>query len=80
MSDRMKIGIGDVDYSELSRSLKFTVVLNDKAIRYINETLLMNDSPAKEDTVSAARDILLRGIMTDLSRGGMRRMPKGDDQ
>ena len=80
MSDRMKIGIGDVDYSELSRSLKFTVVLNDKAIRYINETLLMNDSPSKEDTVSAARDILLRGIMTDLTRGGMRRMPKGDDQ
>ena len=80
MSDRMKISIGDVDYSELSRSLKFTVVLNDKAIRYINETLLMNDSPSKEDTVSAARDILLRGIMTDLTRGGMRRMPKGDDQ
>ena len=80
MSDRMKIGVGDVEYSELSRSLKFTVVLNDKAIRYINETLLMNDSPSKEDTVSAARDILLRGIMTDLTRGGMRRMPKGDDQ
>ena len=80
MSDRMKIGIGDVDYSELSRSLKFTVVLNDKAIRYINETLLMNDSPSTEDTVSAARDILFRGIMTDLTRGGMRRMPKGDDQ
>ena len=40
MSDRMKIGVGDVEYSELSRSLKFTVVLNDKAIRYINETLL----------------------------------------
>ena len=80
MSDRMKIGIGDVDYSERSRSLKFTVVLNDKAIRYINETLLMNDSPSTEDTVSAARDILFRGIMTDLTRGGMRRMPKGDDQ
>ena len=80
MSDRMKIGVGDVEYSELSRSLKFTVVLNDKAIRYINETLLMNDSPSTEDTVSAARDILFRCIMTDLTRGGMRRMPKGDDQ
>ena len=80
MSDRMKIGIGDVDYNDLSRSLKFTIVLNEKAIRYINETLLMNDSPSTEDTVSAARDILFRGIMTDLTRGGMRRMPKGDDQ
>ena len=80
MSDRMKIGVGDVEYSELSRSLKFTVVLNDKAIRYINETLLMNDSPSNEDTVSAARDILLRGIMSDLTRGGMRVMPKGDNQ
>ena len=76
----MNIGVGYVEYSELSRSLKFTVVLNDKAIRYINETLLMNDSPSTEDTVSAARDILFRGIMTDLTRGGMRRMPKGDDQ
>ncbi len=80
MSDRMKIGIGDVDYSDLSRSLKFTMVLNDKAIRYINETLLMNDSPSSEDTVAAARDILFRGIMTDLTRGGMRRKPKGEDQ
>ena len=80
MSDRMKIGIGDVEYSELSRSLKFTVVLNDKAIRYINETLLMNDSPSIEDTVAGARDILHRGIMMDLSRGGMRIVHKGDDQ
>jgi len=80
MSDRMKIGIGDVEYSDLSRSLKFTVVLNDKAIRYINETLLMNDNPSNEDTVAGARDILYRGILTDLTRGGMKRTPKGDDQ
>jgi len=79
MSDRMKIGIGDIEYSELSRSLKFTVVLNDKAIQYINETLIMNDSPSNEETVVAVRDILHRGILTDLYRGGMR-IDRGDDQ
>ena len=79
MSDRMKIGVGDVEYSELSKSIKFTIVLNDKAIEYINETLLMNDSPSTEDTVAAARSILHRGILTDLTRGGMR-IYRGGDQ
>ncbi len=79
MSDRMKIGIGDIDYSDLSRSLKFTVVLNDKAIEYINETLIMNDSPSSEETVIAVRDILHRGILMDLYRGGMR-IDRGGDQ
>jgi len=79
MSDRMKIGIGDIEHSELSRSIKFTVVLNDKAIEYLNESLLGIDDPSIEDTVAGARDILHRGIMMDLSRGGMR-IDRGNDQ
>ncbi len=68
---KMKLGIGDIEYSELSKSLKFTVVLNETAVSSIAETLF-TDILSPEEVALAAKDILHRGIIMDLTRGGMR--------
>ncbi|HAW79722.1 MAG TPA: hypothetical protein DCX27_08415 [Balneola sp.] len=73
MSAKLKVEVGDVDYSELSETLKFTVVLNKTAIDCIIETLFTSrDMVTNEEVALAAADALNRGIAMDVTRGGMR--------
>lgn len=73
MSSKLKVEIGDVEYSGLSGTMKFTVSLDQAAIDCIVETLFTSsDMVTHEEIALGARDILYRGIIMDLTRGGLR--------
>ena len=67
-----KIEVGDVEYSKLSRVLRFTVAANDETIRTIEDIAHRNDMSVEEIAHNMG-EILRTAIQTHYNRGGLRR-------
>ncbi len=71
MITNQKIEIGDVEYSRLSRVLRFTVAANSDAIRTVEDICGRTDMTMEE--VAAEMGKLLQSAITNnYHRGGMR--------
>ena len=71
MITNQKIEIGDVEYSRLSRVLRFTVAANSDAIRTVEDICGRTDM-TMEEVASEMGKLLQSAITTNYHRGGMR--------
>ena len=71
MITNQKIDIGDVEYSKLSQTLRFTVVANFPVIETIEDISGRKDMSPKEVAEEMGK-LLERAIHIHYSRGGMR--------
>ena len=71
MITNQKIEIGDVEYSRLSRVLRFTVAANSDAIRTVEDICGRTDMTMEEVAAEMGK-LLQRAIQTNYHRGGMR--------
>jgi hypothetical protein len=72
MITNQKIDVGDVDYSRLSRVLRFTVAANSDAIRTVEDICGRTDM-TMEDIAQEMGQLLAAAITTHYHRGGLRR-------
>jgi hypothetical protein len=72
MITNQKIDVGDVEYSKLSRVLRFTVAANEETIKTIEDIAHRNDMSI-EEVAHHMRDLLHAAIQTHYTRGGLRR-------
>ena len=71
MITNQTIEVGDVEYSKLSRVLRFTVAANSEAIRSVEDILGRTDMSMEEIAVEMGK-LLQAAIQMNYSRGGMR--------
>ena len=71
MITNQKIEIGDVDYSRLSRTLRFKVAANSDAVRTIEDICGRTDMTMEEVAAEMGK-ILQSAIQTHYHRGGLR--------
>jgi RNA 3'-terminal phosphate cyclase len=71
MITNQKIDVGDVSFSRLSQTLRFTLAANLETIQTIEDITGRTDMSAEEVAEELAQ-LLSRAIQTHYSRGGMR--------
>lgn len=71
MITNQKIEIGDVEYSRLSRVLRFTVAANSDSIRTVEDICGRTDMTMEEVAAEMGK-LLQTAIITNYHRGGMR--------
>ena len=72
MITNQKINVGEVEYSKLSHTLKFTVEANLSAITTVEDICGSRDM-AVEEIAKEMGKLLHQAIITNYNRGGMRR-------
>ena len=66
-----KIEVGDVDYSKLSRTLRFTVAANSNSIQMLEDICGRKDMTMEEVAAEMGK-LLQTAIQMSYTRGGMR--------
>jgi hypothetical protein len=72
MITNQKIDVGDVEYSRLSHVLRFSIAANSEAIRTIEDICSRHDM-SMEEVAQEMGKLLHQAILTNYSRGGLRR-------
>jgi len=72
MITNQKIEVGDVEYSRLSHVLRFSIAANSDAIRTIEDIYNRQDLSVEEIAQEMGK-LLHQAILTNYSRGGLRR-------
>jgi len=72
MITNQKIDVGDVEYSKLSHVLTFTVAANMATIETMEDICHRNDM-TMEEIATEMGNLLYQSILTNYSRGGLRR-------
>ena len=72
MITNQKIDVGDVQYSRLSQTLRFTVAANMDAIRTI-EDIAGRHNMSMEDIAGELGNMLEHALVMNYTRGGIRR-------
>ena len=71
MITNQTIEVGDVEYSKLSRVLRFTVAANSEAIRSVEDIAGRTDM-SMEEVAAEMGKLLQAAIQMNYHRGGMR--------
>tara|TARA_R100001510_G_C7632246_1_gene190927 strand:- start:1008 stop:1235 length:228 start_codon:yes stop_codon:yes gene_type:complete len=66
-----RIEVGDVDYSKLSRTLRFKVAANSESIQMVEDICGRSDMTMEEVAAEMGK-LLEKVILLDYSRGGHR--------
>ena len=72
MITNQKIDVGDVEYSKLSHVLTFTVAANMDTVETMEDICHRNDM-TMEEVATEMGNLLHQAILTNYSRGGLRR-------
>jgi len=72
MITNQKIDVGDVEYSKLSHVRTFTVAANMATIETMEDICHRNDM-TMEEIATEMGNLLYQSILTNYSRGGLRR-------
>ena len=72
MITNQKINVGEVEYSKLSHTLKFTVEANLSAITTVEDICGSRDMSV-EEIAKEMGQLLHQAIISNYNRGGMRR-------